>query len=120
MGLYAREAIKKGDFILEYTGRRIPTKIADESPSRYLFEIDDKWTIDGPPEINLAGYINHSCEPSVEAEIAEGDDGEDRINIYAIRNIKAGEELLIDYGEEYYDEFIRPVGCKCAAPKHRP
>lgn len=118
-GLFAKEPIKKGEFILEYIGNRIPSKEADTMKSRYLFEIDEKWTIDGPPEINLAGYINHSCEPNVEAEIEEGDDGEDHINIYATRAIKAGEELYIDYGKEYFDEFIKPVGCKCPAKKHR-
>ena len=39
-GLYARVPIKKGEFILEYTGKRLPTKIANEMDSRYLFEID--------------------------------------------------------------------------------
>ena len=33
--------------------------------------------------------------------------------ITAVRAIKKGEELTIDYDTEYFDEFIRPVGCKC-------
>lgn len=119
MGLYAREPIKKKDFILEYVGKRIPSKVADTMKSRYLFELNPKWTLDGPPEINLAGYINHACEPNVEAEVEQDAIGEDRINIYAVRDIAAGEELTIDYGEEYFDEFIRPHGCKCGASKHR-
>ena len=113
-GLFAAQPIKKGDFIIEYVGKKIPTPIADESDSRYLFEIDDEWTLDGPPEINTAGYINHACEPSVEAEIEDG-----KINIYALRDIPVGEELTIDYDQEYYDEFIKPIGCKCPARKHR-
>ena len=113
-GLFAALPIKKGDFILEYTGTKIPTKVADEMTSRYLFEIDEQWTIDGSPRSNTARYINHSCEPNTEAEI-EGD----RIMIYAIRDIKKGEELTIDYDSEYFDEFIRPVGCKCPAKTHR-
>ncbi|MBI4088010.1 SET domain-containing protein [Candidatus Kaiserbacteria bacterium] len=117
-GLFTRLPVKKGDFILEYTGKKIPNKIADEMSSRYLFEVDKKWTLDGPPPGNTAGYINHACEPNVEAEIEERD-GEDRIMIYAERDIAAGEELTIDYGDEYFDEFIRPAGCKCVAPMHR-
>lgn len=113
-GLFARADIKKGDFVIEYTGEKIPTKVADASPSRYLFEIDDKWTIDGENESNTARYINHACIPNVEAEI-EGD----KINIYALRDIHVGEELTIDYGDEYFDEFIKPTGCKCGALKHR-
>ncbi|MCR4325911.1 MAG: SET domain-containing protein [Patescibacteria group bacterium] len=116
-GLFAKVPIRKGDFILEYTGKKIPTKIADEMSSRYLFEIDKKWTINGPVPKNTAGYINHACDPNVEAIIEEGDD--DRIMIYALRDIPAGAELTIDYGQEYFDEFIKPTGCKCSAGKHR-
>jgi SET domain-containing protein len=113
-GLFAAQPIAQDDFILEYTGEKIPTSRADESNSRYLFEIDDEWTLDGPPPSNTAGYINHACVPNVEAYVEDG-----KIMIYALRDIEPGEELLIDYGEEYFDEFIRPVGCRCGALKHR-
>ncbi|HWO07079.1 MAG TPA: SET domain-containing protein [Candidatus Paceibacterota bacterium] len=110
LGLFAKIPFQKGDFLLEYTGKKIPTVVADESDSEYLFEINADWTIDGPPEINLAGYINHDCHPNTESDIVDG-----RIIIEAIRDIAAGEELTIDYGNEYFDEFIRPKGCKCAS-----
>jgi len=119
LGLYAVGDIGKGDFIIEYRGTRIPTRVADESSSRYLFEVDANWTIEGPPEINTAGYINHACIPNVEAKVEAGADGEDHINVYALRDIHDGEELAMDYGDEYYDEFIRPHGCRCGATRHR-
>ena len=113
-GLFAQCNIKKGEFILEYTGKKIPTAVADAmETSRYLFEIDEEWTIDGSPRSNTARYINHSCNPNTEAEIVDG-----HIMITAVQNIKKGEELTIDYDTEYFDEFIRPVGCKCAAATH--
>lgn len=113
-GLFALSPIKKGDFILEYTGHKIPTKVADEmETSRFLFEIDKEWTIDGDAPNNTARYINHSCDPNAEAEIHDG-----LILISAVRDIRPGEEITIDYGEEYYDEFIRPVGCRCSAAVH--
>lgn len=111
LGLFAQVSIKKGDFILYYTGTKIPTKVADEHPGKYLFEIDEEWTIDGETKDNTARYINHDCYPNVEAEISE----DDQIEIAAIRDIAVGEELTIDYGDEYFDEFIRPGGCKCAS-----
>lgn len=115
LGLYAKEDIKKGDFVLEYTGKKIPTKVADDmEEARYLFEIDKKWTIDGEDESNTARYINHCCDPNVEAEVHDG-----HILITAVRDIHAGEELGIDYGEEYYKEFIKPDGCLCAATRHQ-
>ena len=109
-GLFAVRPIAAEEFILEYTGERIPTKHADALPSRYLFEINDTWTVDGPVPGNTAGYINHACEPNVEAVIEEGE----HIMIYATRDIASGEELTIDYGEEYFEEFIEPAGCKCS------
>ena len=111
LGLFARAQIRKGDFILEYTGEKILSKIADDHPGRYLFEIDDEWTINGETRSNTARYINHDCHPNTEAEISE----DDRIMIHALHDIIVGEELTIDYGDEYFNEFIRPSGCKCAS-----
>lgn len=119
-GLFATESIKKGAFILEYTGKRLDSKVADELPTRYLFHIDDQWTIDGSPRSNLARYINHGCDPNCEVEIEEDDLPTEpgHIMIYAVKKIEKGEELTFDYGEEYYKEFIKPAGCKCSAKKH--
>jgi SET domain-containing protein len=107
-GLFATAMLRRGDFVLEYSGRRIPTTFADTLKSRYLFEIDRRWTIDGSSRANIARYINHSCAPNCEGDVRDG-----RVLIYAGRDIKKGEELTINYGEEYFDEFIRPTGCKC-------
>ena len=107
-GLFATQAMRKGDFILEYTGHKIPTLLADTLKARYLFEIDRRWTVDGSERSNIARYINHSCDPNCEAELRQG-----HILIHAARDIKKGEELGMNYGEEYFDEFIRPIGCKC-------
>lgn len=114
-GLFASTPVQKGAFILEYTGIPMPTEEADEHPGRYLFEVDEHITLDGDTPDNTAKYINHSCDPNVEAEVDEEADGSKHINIYAVRDIATGEEFYIDYGEEYFDEFIRPIGCKCGS-----
>lgn len=108
-GLFATAWIYKADFVLEYTGKKIPTKRANTMNTRYLFEIDRKWTIDGSKRCNVARYINHSCVPNCEASIRKG-----KILVHALRDITKGEELTINYGKEYFDEFIKPVGCACA------
>lgn len=109
-GLFAVRDFEFGEYLLDYTGQKITTELADTLNTKYLFELDDAWTIDGEGEENTARFINHSCDPNVEAEI----DG-DRIKIHAARDIEKGEELLIDYGDEYFDEFIRPYGCLCGS-----
>ncbi len=112
LGLFAGEAIPKGSCIIEYVGRVISAGEAYTSRSKYLFEITKTKTIDGKPKFNRAGYINHSCRPNCEVEIHGG-----RVFILALRNIKAGEELSYDYGDEYFNAYIKPLGCRC--PKHQ-
>lgn len=111
LGLYTTVPFKKGDFVIEYTGEKIPTPLADTLTTRYLFEIDEKWTIDGSARGNIARYINHSCDANCETEISE----DDKILITAVKKIFPGDELTYDYGDEYFDEFIRPDGCRCGA-----
>lgn len=81
---------------------------ADRKGGKYLFEISSRRTVDGTGRDNTARYINHSCRPNCEVDVKNG-----RIYIYAIKNIKEGEELHYDYGKEYVDEYIKPHGCKC-------
>ena len=110
LGLKTLKEIKKGDEVLEYTGKKVSNEWADEHPSRYLFSLDKKTTIDGSPRSNLARYINHSCKPNCEP-VHYTD--ENKIFIEAKRNIEAGEELTYDYGKDHFDEYIKPYGCKC-------
>lgn len=113
LGLFATRPFKKGERIIEYVGRTISNAEAYTSRSKYLFEVNKRKTIDGTARENIARYINHSCTPNCEPEIERG-----RIFIDALRNIKAGAEFTYDYGEEYFNEHIRPYGCRCAKKKH--
>ncbi len=111
LGLFAGEPIKKGTKIIEYVGEKITADEANRRGGKYLFEINSKWTIDGTNRKNTARYVNHACGSAAncEAEVKNG-----RIFILAKKNIATGEELTYDYGEEYFDEHIRPFGCRCA------
>ena len=109
LGLFATRSFKKGERIIEYVGRTISNAEAYTSRSKYLFEVNKRRTIDGTVRTNIARYINHSCRPNCEPEIERG-----HIYIDAIKNIKEGEEFSYDYGEEYFNEHIRPFGCRCA------
>jgi hypothetical protein len=66
LGVFARVPIRKGQFIVRYSGRKISTEMADDLDTRYLFEINARWTIDGATRRNTARYINHSCRPNAE------------------------------------------------------
>lgn len=53
-------------------------------------------------------YINHSCEPNVEEKDRTG---------YALRDIKKGEEITIDYDNIAYLE--EPFECHCGSKNCR-
>ena len=110
LGLFARVPIKNGQFIVRYIGRKIPTEDTEALDTRYLFEINNRWTIDGSNRRNRARYINHSCRPNAEVYFVKH-----VIKIRAIKNIKPGDEITYHYGRNYFDAFIRAVGCKCKA-----
>jgi uncharacterized protein len=114
LGLFALAPIRKGQFIIRYHGRKISTDQADEIGTRYLFEINTRWTIDGSNRRNRARYINHSCRPNAEVYFVKH-----VIKIRAIKNIKAGDEITYHYGRNYFDAFIKAVGCKCAACRRK-
>jgi SET domain-containing protein len=113
VGVYTSAPIRKGTRVIEYTGPRISAEEADrryEGALRtYLYGIGDgKIIIDGE---GIAAYLNHSCDPNCEV-----DEIKDRVWIFAIRNIAAGEELLWDYN--LYDDDD-PAPCYCGSPKCR-
>jgi SET domain-containing protein len=110
LGLFTTFDIKKGDLVIEYTGEKITEAEANRRGGKYLFELNDDWTIDGKGRENKARYINHSCKPNSYPEL---DENEERIFIYAKRNIKAGEELTYNYGKMYFNDLIKVDGCKC-------
>lgn len=116
LGLFAGENIKKGEVIIEYIGEILNKEEADKrTRSQYLFEVSRQKTIDGTPRWNLARYCNHACE---EAANAESEIKRGRVFIQAIKNIKEGEEIVYDYGEEFVKEHIVPYGCRCVAKAH--
>lgn len=120
LGLFATEPIKKRAFIVEYKGPRLSNEKADRLEARgskYMYQVNDKWTIDGSSRKNVARYANHSCRPNAESDTVRGKGGRNgrggRVIIRAIKNIKPGEEIVYDYGDDYFKYVITPQRCKC-------
>ena len=107
-GLFAQDPIPEGACVIEYVGVALTAAEALQSRSRYLFAVNSRKTIDGKPHINRAGYINHACAPNCTTEIYRG-----RIYVRTLRAIEVGEELTFDYGAQYFEQFIKPHGCRC-------
>jgi SET domain-containing protein len=114
LGLFAARPIAKRAYIVTYRGKLIATAEAhrrerSRAGAKYMFEIDRRRTIDGSSRRNLGRYINHACKPNAAAVLRKG-----RIVFVALRAIAAGEEITLDYGEDYVALFIAPSGCRCA------
>ena len=115
-GLYASKNIKAGEKIIEYVGKLISKKETETNPKFdnekdiYLFNINEKWDLDGDYHWNSARLINHSCNPNCEVE-GKGL----KLWISAIKDIKKGEELSYDYGFSYSKEDLNNFVCKCGS-----
>ena len=112
-GLCASKDIKPGVKIIEYVGKLITKKETeqnlkfDNKKDIYLFNINEKYDLDGDFSWNTARLINHSCNPNCEVE-GEGL----KLWISSLRKIKKGEELTYDYGFGY-DADYKQFPAKC-------
>jgi SET domain-containing protein len=113
LGLFADEDIKKGTYIIQYIGKKITNKEAAEKPNKYIFDLNKRFSLDGSPRYNIARYVNHVCK----IYNADSCDDQGKIFYEANRDIKKGEEITTDYGEEYFNQYIKPVGCRCVSCK---
>jgi len=120
-GVYATHFIPKGTRIIEYTGQRVSWEAApddENDPHTFNFGLENGEVINPEVDGNNARWINHCCDPNCEA-IEE----DNRIFIYAMRDIEAGDELFYDYAMEI-DEPItegskRKFACHCGASNCR-
>ena len=127
-GVFAARDIPAGTRILEYAGRRLTPEQADarhpvhpDDPFHtFFFSLSSGKVIDGGQRGNDSRWINHCCEPNCEGH--ENDTGT-RVYIVAMRDIKADEELLYDYGlvidEPITEELKQNYICLCGVPTCR-
>jgi len=114
-GLYASKNIKPGEKVIDYVGKLITKKETEENPkfdngkAIYLFNLNNRYDLDGDFTYNTARLINHSCNPNCEVE-SKGL----KLWISSIRDIKKNEEFSYDYGFGF-DENYKEFPCKCGS-----
>jgi SET domain-containing protein len=121
-GVFAARTIRKGTRMIEYVGERIDKEesnrrgvaLFEESQktggaSVYIFDVNEEWDLDGNKPYNPARLINHSCAPN--AEMVNEDD---RLFLFALREIRPEEEITFDYG--YDIEHFLDHPCRCGSP----
>jgi uncharacterized protein len=110
-GLFADTPVRAREKLGEFTGERISTREAAKrargAKRIAIVDVTEREAIDGSVRGGPFQFLNHSCEANVFIRIAYG-----RIEFYALRNIKPGEELTCDYGLSYHEGRL---ACQCGA-----
>lgn len=76
-----------------------------------LVELDNDLALNASANPNDMRFINHSCGPNTYLRVMK-----DRVEFYALLDIKKGEELSCDYGETHHEGKLP---CKCGAKNCR-
>ncbi len=125
-GVFANQDIGRTELISEYKGARVLWQNVVQRASSYgktpghtfLFDVGNGTVIDGARGGNSVRWMNHSCEPNCKAYVSDG-----RVFIYALKDIRRGEELTIDYGlvveGTRTDEVRELYRCHCGSPNCR-
>ncbi|KAL9394520.1 hypothetical protein Peur_013805 [Populus x canadensis] len=125
-GLRLDEDISRGQFLIEYVGEVLDVHAYEARQKDYaskghkhfyFMTLDGSEVIDACAKGNLGRFINHSCDPNCRTEKWVVN-GEICIGLFALRDIKKGEEVTFDYN------YVRVVGaaakrCYCGSPQCR-
>jgi len=111
LGLFAGTPIprraKIGEFEGEVIGLREARRRAKGRRVIAIVELE-RHALDATRMKHGFRFINHSCAPNTFFRCTP-----ERAEVYALRDIAAGEELTVDYGESQHDGRLP---CRCGAP----
>eukprot|EP00536_Pseudo-nitzschia_multiseries_P016732 jgi/Psemu1/247729/estExt_Genewise1.C_12130009 len=140
MGLFADQALQKGDVVAEYVGEYVSPAVTDarekeyqkERIQDYQFRIDSQLVIDATKRGGHGRYANHNCDPNCVTKIIPfklGNDSEKdgettgktrgngnilkRVVIVALRDIEPMEELTYDYQFPLEVDLNERIPCNC-------
>lgn len=113
-GLFATRAIPARSKIGEFEGELITiTEARQRAAGKSIVAIVElgRLAIDAGSTTRGFRYINHSCQPNTYIRIF-GQHAE----FYALRRIRPGEELTVDYGDSHHEGRLP---CRCGAGRCR-
>ena len=119
-GAFAARDLLEGERIGVYEGRRYTARQVGrrnwDSGLTYVFGLTDGTVIDATRSGNATRHLNHSCAPNCVAYEESGEGGQLFVAFYALRDIRAGEELFLDYSLDVDESEDRNAfGCACGA-----
>jgi len=123
-GLFVKNEIKKGEIVCEYEGEIVPWSVcekrAEEGHEGYAFFITKNRCVDAYfTKEAIARYANDAkgigrvegLKNNAQYEIKTRQ-GEKRVFIVAIKNIKPNDEVLVDYGKDYWKNLSKAKDLK--------
>jgi uncharacterized protein len=108
-GVFAETQMEAGERILPYLGLPLGRAQADLARRRgnpFLLALPDGRVLDGSVAENVARFVNHSCQPCAELQIADGNPW-----IVTRESIGAGCEITMNYGYDLDEMESHPCGC---------
>ena len=111
-GAFALQRIPARRKIGNLGGEVIPLrearKRARQTKRVAMVEFGDGRALDASVHSNALRYVNHSCSPNTFMRVCHG-----KVEFYALRTIKKGEELTCNYGPTHHDGKLP---CRCGSP----
>lgn len=112
-GAFADEAIPARRKIGEIRGESISVREARRRARGLerimIVEVSERRAIDAAKSNDALRFTNHSCAPNAVLRIRQG-----RVEFYAMRDVAAGEELTVGYGESHHEGRLT---CRCGAAR---
>lgn len=102
LGVRTRVARRKGEVIHRFTG------VVGPELKQHSLQVSPGLHIS---ETAVIGFLSHSCAPDCRLDMAKSE-------MLALRDIRAGDLLTIDYAETE-DVLYRQFACHCGAPTCR-
>lgn len=115
LGVFAGRPLFRGEVLDEYFGELIPTAVASEdNDDNYSFSIPGTQVSSTSKRFgNWTRFLNHRCQSfNVEAR-NDVCGGRRTITFRALRSIRQGEQLFIDYGPGYFGDAQNYILCSC-------
>ena len=114
MGAFAAIDFRRGELVCAYegeqlTGSQVTNRYGSGGGGEYLFEVAAPSVasggvfIDGAASSHFSRFINHAEQGNLEPRpVLEAGGKSGRVDLVAVRRIRAGDELSFDYGEVYW------------------
>ena len=114
-GLFAREPFAPEEVLMEYCGKVISERHFRSKDYCFLMEEDGerKCYVDAAECGSLARFVNHACGESVNAQfVVAYAGGVPHIVLVASKYIDAGDEIFVDYKEDFHFERCLCPDCE--------